>query len=88
MGEVGLPALVGLVGFEPDVGGTGALARLRGDQSRRGQVAGHRRSRHRHAVVVAQVPHDGVRAGVQALLGQLLAQPHDQFDRRGGQRLG
>ena len=40
----------------------------------------------REAVVVGQVPPDGVRAGVQAGLGQLLAQPDDQLDRRRGQR--
>ena len=29
-------------------------------------------------MVVGQVPGDGLRAGVQALVGQLLAEPHDQ----------
>jgi hypothetical protein len=39
-------------------------------------------------VVVLQVPADGVRAGVQALLGQLFAQRQHQLDRRwwGGAR--
>jgi hypothetical protein len=30
------------------------------------------------AVELVQVPHDGVRAGVQASRGELLAQLHDQ----------
>jgi hypothetical protein len=38
VGEVGLPALVGLLGGEPDVGGLRALARLGGDQAAAGQV--------------------------------------------------
>lgn len=43
-------------------------------------------------VSVGQVPGDGVRAGVQARAGQILAEPHDQVDdlvgssRRGGVR--
>ena len=32
------------------------------------------------SVVVVQVPGDGVGAGVQAGVGQLLAEPHDQVD--------
>ena len=32
-------------------------------------------------VVVLEVPGDGVGSGVQALLGELFAQPHDELDR-------
>jgi hypothetical protein len=39
VGEVGLPGLVGHLGFEPDVGGLGALLRFRGDQACRGEMA-------------------------------------------------
>jgi len=31
-------------------------------------------------MMMFQVPGDGVRPGVQALPGQVLAQPHDQVD--------
>lgn len=39
-----------------------------------GQVPADRRGRDRYLVMVVQVPGDGVRPGVQALPGQLLAQ--------------
>jgi hypothetical protein len=42
------------------------------------QVPAHSRRRDLDLVVVLQVPGDGVRPGVQALPGQLLAQPGDQ----------
>jgi hypothetical protein len=73
VGEVGLPGLVGLLGLEPDVGGFGPLLRFRHHQPVLGQVPGHRGSGHRDLVVVLQVPDEGVRAGVQAGRGQLLA---------------
>ena len=38
VGEVGLPALIGLLGGEPDVGGFGPLLRGGGDQTGRAQV--------------------------------------------------
>jgi len=81
VGEVGLPALVRLLGLEPQVGGLGPLARLGGDQPVPGQVPADRRGRDPDLVVVLQVPGDRVRARVQALPGQLLAQPDDQLDR-------
>jgi hypothetical protein len=37
-------------------------------------------------VVLAQVPGDGVRPGVQALAGQFLAEADDQFDGGGVDR--
>jgi len=80
--EIRLPALVGLLGLEADVGAAGSLARLRCDQPGAGKVPGHRGPGHRDAVVLGQVPAQGVRAGVQALVGQLLTQPDYQLDRR------
>ena len=87
VGEVGLPALVRLLGFEPNVGGLRPLRRVRGDQAGPGQDPADRRRRHPDAVVVFQVPGDGLRPGVQALPGQLLAQPHDQLRRLGADRV-
>ncbi len=56
------------------------------DQAGLGQVPGHRGPGHGDVVVVGQVPADGVRAGVQAGRGQLLAQLDDQVDDLGGDR--
>jgi hypothetical protein len=80
VGEVGLPALVGQLRGEPDVGGLGALLRLGDDEPVFGQVACHGGPGHGQAVVVGQVPADGVRAGVEARDGQLLSQLDDQVD--------
>jgi hypothetical protein len=73
VGEVGLPALVGLVGLESDVGGLGLLLRLRSHQAGLGQIAGHRGAGDGEVVVVFEVPPDGVGAGVQAGRGELCA---------------
>ena len=43
VGEVGLPGLVRLCGFEPDVAAAGPLLRLRGDQAGGGELAADRR---------------------------------------------
>ena len=56
MGEVRLPALVGQVRGEPEVGRPGPFLRRRDDQPGPGQVAGDRRRRHGDGVVVGQVP--------------------------------
>ena len=72
VGEVGLPAFVGLFGGEADVGGLRAFLRLRGDQPGRAQVAVDRGARHDQAVVVLEVPGDGVRAVVEPFAGELL----------------
>ena len=84
VGEVGLPALVGLGGFEPQAGRSGALGRVGGDQPGPGQVAADGGGRDLDLVVVGQVPADGVRPGVQALPGQFLVQPHDQVPAASG----
>ena len=73
VGEVGLPGLVGLLGFEAEVGALGSLGRVRAHLSGADQDPVDRGSGQGDLVVMAQVPVDGVRAGVQAGLGQLLA---------------
>lgn len=85
VGEVGLPALVRHRRFEADVGGLRPLLRLRGDHAPSDQLPGHRGPGHGDVVVVGQVPADGLRAGVQTLIGQFLAEPNDQVhDRQRG----
>ena len=59
--EVGLPALVRLLGLEPDAGGSRPLAGLGDDEAAGGQVPADRRRGHGDAVVVFQVPADRVR---------------------------
>jgi len=86
VGEVGLPAFVGQLGGEPDVGGLGPLGRLRDHQASASQVAGHRRGRDPYPVAVLQVPHDGVRSRVQALALEIFAELDDQLDRGRRQR--
>src|ERR687892_50061 len=81
VGDISLPAAVGLLGLEPDVGGLRPLLRLRDHQPPPGQVTGHGGPGHGDAVVVGQVPADRVRARVQAGIGELLAQPDDQVHR-------
>src|ERR1700722_11301234 len=80
-GEAGLPALVRLLGLEPDAGGSRPLARLGDDQGAGGQVPADRSRRPGEAVVMLQVPGDRVRSGVHALLCEFLAQPDDQVGR-------
>jgi hypothetical protein len=81
VGEVGLPAFVGLFGGESDIGRFGTFLRLGGDQAGRVQVAVDRVDRHGQAVVVGQVPGDGLRPLVEAFAGQFVAQTDDQIDR-------
>lgn len=75
VGEVGLPGLVGLVGLEADVGRPGSLGGVGGDGAGADQDPVDRGPRQHGAVAVAQVPVDGVGAGVQAGLGELFADP-------------
>ena len=65
MGEVGLPAFVGLLGRKADVGGFGALVRLRGDVAGLAEVPADRCRRQRQLMVDLQVPGDGVRVVVE-----------------------
>ena len=71
VGEVGLPAFVGLGGFEPVIG---ALGRLRGCgviSPAVMQDAADRGCRGRPEAFLGEVPGDGDRAGVQAVGGEL-----------------
>ena len=86
VGEVGLPPLVGLLGGEADVGGSGPLGWCRGDESVAAQGAVDRRSRDPDLVVVFEVPTDRVGAGIETLGGQSPAQLDDELDRRVGDR--
>jgi hypothetical protein len=65
VGEVGLPALVGLVGLEANVGRTWFLLGLRGNQARLGQIAADGGARHPDPMVVFKMPPDGVGPGIQ-----------------------
>jgi hypothetical protein len=87
VGEVGLPALVRHRRFEADVGGLRPLLRLRGDQASSDQLPGHRGPGHGDVVVMGQMPADGLRAGVQTLIGQFLAEPNDQVHDRQRRRV-
>jgi len=78
VGEVGLPAFVGLLGGKPDVGGFGPLLRLRADQPGRAQMPVDRRCPDGQAVMVAQMPGDRRRPVVEAFAGQIGAQGDDQ----------
>jgi hypothetical protein len=80
VGEIRLPALVRQLCLEPLVGGLGALGGLWGDQPQPGQVAADGGCRDADAVVVGEVPGDGVRPGVQARGGELAAESGDQRD--------
>jgi hypothetical protein len=81
MGEIGLPAFVGLFGGEPDVGGFGSLLRLRRDLAGRSQMSVNRRDRHDQSVMVFQMPGNGVGAVVKPFAGELVAELDDQIDR-------
>ena len=78
---VGLPAFVGLFGGEADVGGLRSFLRLWIDEAGCAQVVVDGVDRHDDAVVVAQVPGDGMCAVVEAFAGKLLTQVDDQVDR-------
>jgi hypothetical protein len=73
VGEVGLPGLVGLLGFEADVGGLGSLGGVRAHLSGADQDPIDRGPGQRDLVAMLEVPVDGVRAGIEAGLGELLA---------------
>jgi hypothetical protein len=74
--EVRLPHLVGLRHLEAQIGRSGPLSRLRGDQPRLLQDPMDRRWRRRPAAFLLEVPGDRVRSGVQTVRGQL----HPQLD--------
>lgn len=74
-----MPGLVGLFGLEADVGGLRPFLGLGGDESGAFEDAVDGRARERDAVVVVQVPGDGLGAGVGAVGGEVAAQGEDQF---------
>lgn len=80
-GEVGLPAFVGLFGGEADVGRF-ELAALWGglDEAGGGEVAADGGDGDVGAVVVLEVPGDGVGSGVRAFAGQFGAQGPVEVD--------
>ena len=80
VGEVGLPAFVGLGGFEAVIGAAGAFAWLRGDQAVVVQDAPDRRGRGHRQAGLAQVPLQGQRSSVESVGGQLFTQCHDGDD--------
>jgi hypothetical protein len=88
VGEVGLPALVGQVGFEADRGALGSLVGLWGDKAPLGQDAPDRGGRGRAAMPLGKVERDRVRASVQALVGQGLTELDDLIGERLGVRWG
>src|SRR5207247_2316476 len=81
MGEVGLPALVGEVCLEADVGGAGSFGGAGQDEAGAAQVAAERGGRDRDAVVLCQVPGDGVGPGIEALAGEVSTELADEVRR-------
>jgi len=84
VGEVGLPALVGLGGEEALVGGPGSFPGFGGDQPGGVQDPADGRGRRWSVAVLLEVPGQGHRAGVQAVGGQLEAQLDDPVPERLG----
>ena len=80
--EVGLPALVGLLGGEADIRGPGTLAGRRSDKPAPAQGAVDRGPRHPQSVMVLEMPGNGVATGIQPLAAEAPAQLDDQLDRR------
>ena len=80
VGEVGLPAFVGQLGLEPDVGGAWFLAWFGCDKAGSDEVTVDRGFRHRHLVVVVEVPGDRCVAGIETLRGEVVAGGDDQRD--------
>lgn len=79
VGEVGLPALVGLCGFEASVGGPGSLPWFGHDRAGVMEDSADGGCGGRGVSALGQVPHDGDRAGVEAVVGQLQPQLDDQI---------
>lgn len=79
---VGLSELVGQGGLEADERGARPLARLGGDQAAPAQQPHDRAHRGQRCAAACQVPMDGEGTGVEPLLEELRAQPHDRLRRR------
>ena len=78
--EVRLPHLVGQIGSEPDIGRLRAFLRVGLHETQINKAAPDRGGRHGDLVALLEVPGNGVRAGIEALGGQLRAQVHHQLD--------
>ena len=77
MGDVGLPALVGEVGFEAGVGAAGPFVGLGGDEASGAQHSPDGGDRRGGVVTLGEVVLDRDRAGVVAVLSELFAQGDD-----------
>src|SRR5262245_48401969 len=77
VGSVELPALVGLVRFEADIGALGAFVRLGSDEPPLDQDPPDRGDRRAVTVTPFEVKRDGRRAGVMAGLVEVFADGND-----------
>ena len=80
VGEVGLPAFVGLFGGESDVGAFGPFVGCGCDEAGGVEVAADGGDRNVEVVVVLEVPGDGVGSGVEAFAVQFGAQGDHEVD--------
>lgn len=83
MGEVGLPELVGAVRGEAFPGGSWTFLRLCGDFAGGGENAPNRGPAEGDALA-DQVLLDGVRAGIQTRIGEVMAQAENPGSDRFG----
>ena len=82
VGEVGLPTLVGLIGFEADVGRPWSFLGFGGDEPVTLQCPVDRRGVDLDLVVVFEMPADRVRASIEPFDLETAAIFEDQRDRR------
>jgi hypothetical protein len=87
VGDVGLPALVGLGGLEPDERALGALVRLRGDETAGGEDPPDRGDRRAGAVPALQMGGDGGGASFVSVPVEVLADGDDLVLERVGDAL-
>jgi hypothetical protein len=79
MGDVGLPALVGEFGDEPDVGAARPFVGLRGDEPAGFEDTPDRRHRRDRDVGAGEMGVDGLGAGVEAGFVEPFADRDDLF---------
>ena len=80
VGEIGLPALVGLGGFKSVVGAAWTFTWLGGDQPVVVQDAPDRRRRGHGQAGLVQVELQSERTGIESLVDETFSQPHDGDD--------
>ena len=78
--KVSLPALIGLLRFEADVGRARSLLWLGLDKAQSREVPADGCGRDRDGVVMRKVPGDGAGACVETLTKKLGSQAHDPVD--------